>query len=171
MHNHHLGVTGSAHPTNLEAAKEEYATVIKHVMKRDVLSSFLPVGVNCKRLPNLESHSIKLQSSGLVLSPMRSQEWLSISQEWYCSGSKECAQFLKKMSLGITMKDLSPCWLFTAPVVLLPNFTYKQSTQAPPREIPTEKLHRYPYHQQLQHQQKRRVMERNSKAVINTQKG
>lgn len=73
MHNHHLGITGSAHPTNLEAAKEEYATVIKHVTKRDVLSSFLPVGVNCKRLPNLESHSIKLQSSGLVLSPMRSQ--------------------------------------------------------------------------------------------------
>lgn len=61
-----------------------------------------------------------------------------MSQEWYCSGSKECAQFLKKTSLGITIKDLSPCWLFTDPDVLLPNFTYKQSTQAPPREIPTE---------------------------------
>lgn len=81
MHNHNIGVAGSAHPTHLEAAKKEVAAVIEHIMERDALSSLLPVGLNCKRF---------CQISSLILSSCKVQAWCSAPQEvrvgWRVSG-------------------------------------------------------------------------------------
>lgn len=155
---------GNIHLAHVTAPEKENATVIKHVMERDALSSLLPVEVTCKRFCQIMSLILPSCKCQYWCSAHENSVWVSVSlsavaQPWF----QAMTQFLQKRSYWFHYLSF-----FTEGYLLLQVCRYQtpHTRKAPqissPRDRITENMPKDPYYQQLQLKPKTIVTQRES---------